>query len=98
VVTKTTHAHKCTQVSYIMNVMCVLHVSDIFVAILREAHHKGWMYRDITKFMIHCILAQYILAQYVLAQYILAQYILAQYILTQYVLARYILAQYVLAQ
>jgi len=47
VVTKPTHAHKCTQVSYIMNVICVLHVSAILVAILREAHHKGWMYRDI---------------------------------------------------
>ena len=51
VVTKPAHARKCMQVSYIMNVICVLHVSAILVAILREAQYKGCIYRDITKFV-----------------------------------------------
>jgi len=47
-----------------MNIICVLHVSAIRVAILREAHDKGWMYRDITELVNHCVLAQYKLAIY----------------------------------
>ena len=52
------------QVGYLPEIICVLHVSANLVAILGEAHYKGRMYRDITEFVNHCVLAQYVLAVY----------------------------------
>jgi len=36
-------------VSYVTKAVFVIHVSATLAAILREAHYKGWIYRDITK-------------------------------------------------
>jgi len=41
-VTKPIIAYKPTGVSYIMNIVCLLHVSAILVAILRKVHYKGY--------------------------------------------------------
>ena len=46
---KPTNAHKCITVSYIINIVVLLHVSITLVAILREVHYKRWINRDITK-------------------------------------------------
>ena len=35
--------------TYIINITCLLHVSPTRVAIFRELHYKGWVYRYITK-------------------------------------------------
>jgi hypothetical protein len=35
--------------SYIVNVVCLRHVSATLVIIHREVHHKGSIYRDVTK-------------------------------------------------
>ena len=43
--TKPTYAHKSTKVSYVIIIVCLLHVSATLVAILREIHYKTWMYR-----------------------------------------------------
>ena len=37
------------KVSYIINIVYLLHVSATHVATLGEVHYKGWIYRDITK-------------------------------------------------
>ena len=37
------------KVSYIINIVYLLHVSATHVAILGEVHYKGWIYRDLTK-------------------------------------------------
>jgi hypothetical protein len=35
-------------VSYILvDIVCLLHVPDTLVAILREVYHKGWIYKVI---------------------------------------------------
>jgi hypothetical protein len=46
-VTKPTNAR--TKLSYIMIVVCLVHVSATLVAILSEVCYKEWIYRDITK-------------------------------------------------
>jgi hypothetical protein len=48
-VTEITDAHKCIKVFYVINSVFLLHVSGPLVAILRERHSKGWIYRNITK-------------------------------------------------
>jgi len=47
-VTTPASAHKCINVSYILNIILFLHVSASLVAILKEVHYKGWIYLDIT--------------------------------------------------
>jgi hypothetical protein len=51
--TKQTNAHKCIKLSYIVNIVCLLHVSATLVTILSEMRYKGWIYRDIKKFVNH---------------------------------------------
>ena len=46
-VTKPTNAR--IKVSYIINIVILLHVSANLVAILSEVRYKGWIYRDVTK-------------------------------------------------
>jgi len=46
--TEPTNARKCIKVSCIINIVSFLHVSAVLMAILRELHYKGWIYRDIT--------------------------------------------------
>lgn len=41
--TKPTNAHKCMKVSYIINIIYLLHVSATHVAILWEVHRSLWM-------------------------------------------------------
>jgi Fe2+ transport system protein B len=45
--TKLTNA--LTKVSYILNVVCLVHVSATLVAVLSKVCYKGWLYRDLTK-------------------------------------------------
>lgn len=46
-VTKLTNAHGCIEVSYIIDRVCVVFVSAILLAILREGYYKGWIYQVI---------------------------------------------------
>jgi len=39
-VMETTDAHECTKVFYVINSVCLLHVSAPFMAVLREMHNK----------------------------------------------------------
>jgi hypothetical protein len=41
--------HINVHIIFIINTVCLLHVSATLVAILREVHYKGRMYRDITE-------------------------------------------------
>jgi hypothetical protein len=45
--TKPSNVYKCMQISYIIKIVFLVHVSFTFVAILREVHHKRWIYQDI---------------------------------------------------
>jgi hypothetical protein len=54
-VTKPTSARKCIKVSYIVYIVCLIHVLATRMAILRETHDKGYitnfsepLYTDIT--------------------------------------------------
>jgi len=38
------------KVSYIINIVYLLHVSATHVAILGDVHYKEWIYQEITKF------------------------------------------------
>jgi len=40
-VRKPINAYKCIEVSYIIDIVFLLHVSATLVAILREVHYKG---------------------------------------------------------
>jgi hypothetical protein len=42
-VTKSTKNYKFMQVFFIINIVCLLHVSVIFVAFLREVHYEGYI-------------------------------------------------------
>jgi len=46
-VTKSTNAHRCIELSYIINIVCILFVSATLVTIHREVHFKGWIYQVI---------------------------------------------------
>jgi hypothetical protein len=42
-VTKPASARKCINVSDIIKIVCLLHVSASLKAILRQVRYKGWM-------------------------------------------------------
>ena len=44
VATKPANTHKFIRLSYITNIIFVLHVSAFLVAIFREVHYKGYIY------------------------------------------------------
>jgi hypothetical protein len=44
-VTIPTNARNSIKVSYVVTVVFLLHVAATILAILREAHYKGWIYR-----------------------------------------------------
>jgi len=44
-ITKPTNARRCIEVSYIINIVCVLFVSATLVTIHREVHYKGFVYQ-----------------------------------------------------
>jgi hypothetical protein len=48
-ITQSTNAYKYIKVSCIINTVFLLRVLDTLVAVLREAHYKGWIYLDTTK-------------------------------------------------
>ena len=48
--TKPTYSHKYIKTSYIINIVCLLHVSATLVAILMACHYKEY----ITEFMNQC--------------------------------------------
>jgi len=48
-VMETTDVHKCIRAFYVINSVCLLHVSAPLMAILREMNNKGWINRNITK-------------------------------------------------
>jgi len=45
--TKPSNVYKCMKISYIIKIVCLVHVSVTLVAILREMHNKRWIYQDI---------------------------------------------------
>jgi hypothetical protein len=48
---KPTIAHTCIKVSYTINIVCLLHVSDHLVAISREMHYKNGYNKKLQMFV-----------------------------------------------
>jgi hypothetical protein len=48
-VRKPINAYTCIKVSYVIDIVFLVHVSATILAVLRKVHYEGWICRDITE-------------------------------------------------